>query len=74
MCRLGCHQIILSDEASEFVNQLTTYLFEKTNTEQCLPSSGTLQYEAISYATLIIPQDTLFFNRPSGLTKLSATP
>ena len=39
MCRLGCPWIILSDQGREFVNQLTTYLFEKTNTEHRITSA-----------------------------------
>ena len=73
MCRLGCPQIILSDQGREFVNQLTTCLFEKTNTEHRITSAYhpqvlycMKQYCIILSAvlTLIIPQYTnIFFNR-----------
>ena len=33
MCRLGCPKTLITDQGREFVNQLTSHLFAKTNTE-----------------------------------------
>ena len=39
MCRLGCPSVIISDQGREFVNQVSSCLFEKTKTEHRITSA-----------------------------------
>ena len=38
MCRMDCPETIITDQGREFVNELSSALYDITNTEHCITS------------------------------------